>query len=378
MTSSVDVSDAVATPAPSAAASSANALVGRDVLLHSLAKRPELNGLCGHASSYDDDKGRLVVRLPGSEHEKKPLLLKPDNVTRAPVASTAIAACCAAEHADEVRERVEAVRAGVGLEGGMQHVLDLEHTGLRELPAVIGTLSLTQQLWLGSNELTALPSALGQLRALKQLDVDANCLATLPESIGALGALESLFANANRFTRLPAALGRLRALRELRLADNRLADADALPAELGAGPAGRSLRVLWLARNGLSALPACVCACTRLEELDLSGNAELTALPPALVALRKLSVLELDGVPNLVRPPADVAKRGAAAVRAWLADAAEAAVAADAATATGGPSPEVPYAHEPLDSMHRPMAPEDLGGVATAEGGGSFVFPGAR
>ena len=44
------------------------------------------------------------------------------------------------------------------------------------------------------------------------------------------------------------------------------------------------------------------------------------------------------------------------------------------AAASPSAAPEVHYAHEPADSVHRPMAPEDLGGLGT-EDGGTFVFP---
>ena len=366
-------------------------ILGHDVLLHGLKARADLNGLVGEASSFDADKGRFTVKMPGSA---KPLLLKPENLERTPECSSAIAACCAAEHAEEVRERVRAVRMGSDQDDDahMQHVLDLEDTGLRELPACVGTLGLTRELWLGNNGLASLPNALGSLVALKQLDIDGNALTALPDSIASLVALEALYANRNRFARLPAALASLRALRELRLSDNQLSATDALPAELGYG-LGRHLKALWLARNGLEVVPACVCELLVLEELDLTQNAKLTSLPAGLAALAKLTTLELAGNDALVWPPTDVAAQGATAVRTWLRSPPLAALSTLPLFAPGVPGSaaradiqedemqtrckdEMRYAHEARGSMHRPLAPESLGGSSAPDGsGGEFIFP---
>ena len=144
-------------------------LIGHHVLVHDLKARPELNGLCGEAKSFDSSKGRFAVKILGVSGS---LLLKLDNLERMPEASNAIAACCHAEHADEVRERVRTVRSGSKSDDPhMQYVLDLEDTGLRELPPCVGTLAETRELWLGNNGLTALPSAIGCIIALRQLDL---------------------------------------------------------------------------------------------------------------------------------------------------------------------------------------------------------------
>ena len=91
---------------------------------------------------------------------------------------------------------------------------------------------------------------------------------------------------------LPATIGKLRTLRELRISDNQLCDEDALPVELGSGLA-KCLKSLWLARNGLGALPPAVCGLKALEELDICGNAELCELPMDFDALGRLETLDL-------------------------------------------------------------------------------------
>ena len=344
-------------------------LVGRDVIVQALTNRAELNGMCGSVASFDADKARYVVRVPGVPNA---LLLKPENVVRAPDAAEAIAASCAADHAEEVRERVEAIRTGVKQTSDdlpqPPGVLDLEHTGLVALPAAVGTLGLTRELWLGNNKLTALPNAVGCLLMLRVLDIDGNALTELPESISRLCALEALYANHNLFARLPAALGRLRSLRELRLSDNRLSAADSLPAELGTGLQG-CLRTLWLARNGLVAVPEPVCALMALEDLDLSGNAALSALPPSLAALRRLRTLELAGNAALIWPPPEVASQGAEVIQAWLrAVPPTGRISEEDAEAVGA---GVVYAREPAGSVHTPIARQEA-----VEGGGEFIFPG--
>eukprot|EP00967_Tisochrysis_lutea_P055176 scaffold69213_cov32-Tisochrysis_lutea.AAC.2 len=69
-------------------------LVGHRVTLHGLASRPELNGICGLAESYDEDKCRVVVHLEGGVWGKRAdgswaqsagggkLSLKPDNLAK--------------------------------------------------------------------------------------------------------------------------------------------------------------------------------------------------------------------------------------------------------------------------------------------------------
>lgn len=308
-------------------ASPVESIAGRHVILSALAKRPELNGLCALAERYDEASGRYVVRLPSEAGAKKKtaaILLKAANLGAVERdAARSIAGFCGAEHAEEVRDRVRTAEAGKRHEDSLSAPgipLDLEQTGLRELPASVGTLSLVTALWLGSNHLTSLPLSIGSLVNLRNLDVDGNSLQSLPATIGNLQQLQSLYANANQLTELPDAIGNLSALKELRLSDNRLRT---LPSALGKL---RLLRSLWLERNrDLVVLPACIGALSALEELDLSGNA-------------------------ITSPPVEVVARGVAAIRKWLQ-----ATAAD-------PQPKVEYVVEPEGSMHAPLPEGMLGG----------------
>lgn len=350
----------MATPSDATRAS-VDRLLGHEVLMHGLASRPDLNGQCGRAQSFDNDKGRYVVKrlYTHSGESTTPLLIKPDNLLRCPDPAQETAQCCAAEHAEEVRQRVDAARSGALHESG-RPVLDLEETGLNRLPGSLAALGATvRELWLASNKLSngADLDALRGLRGLRVLDVDANRLSELPEALGSLSLLESLYANTNQLTALPVCIGSLRALKELRVSHNQLSVANAFPdsvSELSA------LRSVWLASNGLAAVPPPLCRLRSLEELDLTAN-RLVTLPPALGRLPKLHTLELGDNP-LESPPREIVDAGSADVKRWLVE----RCALDRHRQLA--AKVVEYAHEPEGSMHLPVS--ELQEVA---GGGEFV-----
>lgn len=107
----------------------------------------------------------------------------------------------------------------------------------------------------------------------------------------------------NRLTALPAALGQCGRLQELLLSFNALS---ALPACVYALPA---LAVLVASDNKLAALDgAGVRRLTRLACLDLANN-DLAAVPPELGLLAaSLKKLQLEGNPCKVPRPADLAR----------------------------------------------------------------------
>ena len=195
-------------------------LLGHDVLLRGLT-RADLNGQCGAVQSFDETRGRYAVKrlyIPDGE-SKAPLLIKPENLVRCPDPAKEAAECCSAEHADDVRRRVTAVRAWEKHESG-RPTLDLEETGLTRLPGSLAALgAAVDELWLASNKLSSSDDfdALRGMRGLRLLDLDANRLSSLPEAVGTLDRLEALYANTNGLTTLPECIGSLRFLRELRL-----------------------------------------------------------------------------------------------------------------------------------------------------------------
>ena len=148
--------------------SEALALVGRYVLLDALVSRGDLNGLVGKCEAFDAPSGRLAVRLSTSP-QKPPMLIKAQNVIALSDAVSELACACASEHKNEVVERARAARSGQLHDDCQRVVLDLESTGLEQLPSSIGTLGLVVELWLGDNRLTSLPIAVASLNSLRAL-----------------------------------------------------------------------------------------------------------------------------------------------------------------------------------------------------------------
>lgn len=60
------------------------------------------------------------------------------------------------------------------------HVLNLNGTGLTQLPEAVGALTSLKELRLSNNRLTTLPRSLGKLVDLKLLIVDHNQLVSIP------------------------------------------------------------------------------------------------------------------------------------------------------------------------------------------------------
>ena len=212
--------------------------VGSFVMLHSLNARAELNGLVGSVEGAQNANGRQPVRLPPTV-SKHAMLLKPQNLELLVSPTVEIPRLVSTKHAEEVRERVRAAADGVRDGSGGRIVLDLEHTGLGEVPASIGALgSMVEEVWLGGNDrLQRLPAALTGLHQVQLLDVDACALRELPSSLGLLRALRSLYANDNQLCALPASMSQLCELSDLRLSGNRLG---AAARDVGAAARGAS------------------------------------------------------------------------------------------------------------------------------------------
>ncbi|MDY0906081.1 leucine-rich repeat-containing protein kinase family protein [Pedobacter sp. CFBP9032] len=145
--------------------------------------------------------------------------------------------------------------------------------GLTSFPIEIFSLSDTlEYLDLSSNNLSELPKDFGRLKKLKVFFCSDNSFDTYPQVLADCPQLDIVGFKANRIQTIP---------------DNAI---------------GANLRWLILTNNQVSAIPAAIGQCYRLEKLMLAGN-QLTALPDELqnckaLALLRLSANEIDIIPE--------------------------------------------------------------------------------
>jgi len=121
---------------------------------------------------------------------------------------------------------------------------------------------------------------------LQELDLSFNLLSDLP-SLQFLRSLRMLNLSANKISALLSSLGSLTSLEELRLTGNAI---EYISPDIGKLV---SLEKLYLQNNQIKSVPAQLTRLTKLEDLDLSGN-PLADLPEEFV-LPNLEVLDLNG-----------------------------------------------------------------------------------
>lgn len=170
--------------------------------------------------------------------------------------------------------------------------------GLRAFPPELFELADTLEvLDLSGNHLNSLPADFGRLRHLKIAFFSDNDFTSFPAVLTDCPQLDMVGFKANRIARIPEdALAPW--LRWLILTDNCLT---ALPASIGR--CGK-LQKLMLAGNKLQSLPLEMAACKGLELLRISAN-ELPVLPGWLLSLPRLSWLAFGGNPCSVAGPVE-------------------------------------------------------------------------
>lgn len=217
---------------------------------------------------------------------------------------------------------IRTVPVEVGQLSSVQDI-DLSYNDVDNLPPSMGALSSLQYLDITSNRLASFPEGVCGLSALTELDMGENRLNSLPECIGRLRQLESLVVSGNYISTLPAAIGNLTQLRTLDLKRNRL---KTLPESLGDL---KQLTALYLSSNRLEQLPSALFSLSALEELDLSHNLlreipdglnyltnvwylavddNMLSAMPSLGGLSSLEQLSLSGNADLITLPDDVCK----------------------------------------------------------------------
>jgi hypothetical protein len=110
--------------------------------------------------------------------------------------------------------------------------------------------------------------------SLEVLNLSDNALAALPDDLSRLSKLRVLFCSGNRFTQLPEVLSSCAHLEMVGFKSNSIREV--APDAISPG-----LRWLILTDNQISALPASIGNCTRLQKLMLAGN-QLADLPEAM------------------------------------------------------------------------------------------------
>ncbi|KAI8488277.1 hypothetical protein Bbelb_338730 [Branchiostoma belcheri] len=212
--------------------------------------------------------------------------------------------------------------------------LNLSECELRTLPPEVGRLTQLEELYLSGNQLQTLPAEIGKLTNVKRLGLSECELRTLPPEVGRLTQLEWLYLSKNReLQTLPAEIGQLTNAKQLNLSECKLRtlppevwrltqlerlslsgnQLQTLPAEIGQLTNAKHLD---LSNCKLRTLPPEVGRLTQLEELNLIRN-QLQTLPAEIGQLSSLHHLDVRGNP-LIKPPAEVCRRGIAAIRQYF------------------------------------------------------------
>ncbi|XP_065832786.1 uncharacterized protein [Oscarella lobularis] len=175
--------------------------------------------------------------------------------------------------------------------GSVPESVNLSNNKLTRLPADLGKLDGSRELFLQYNSLTSLPTSIGDMTLLSELDVKENELTSLPgykvarsyirlqlvliETIGNLKRLIVFNATRNSLTAIPRTISNWVYLEELCLHDNKLVT---LPEQLCSLI---NLESLYLGKNPLESLPSKIGRLTKLTELDVSEG-RLTVLPDSI------------------------------------------------------------------------------------------------
>ncbi len=137
-----------------------------------------------------------------------------------------------------------------------------------------------------SEGLTHFPEEIFELaETLEKLDLSGNKLSELPADFGRLKKLKIFFCSDNLFTVLPEVLGDCPMLEMVGFKANKIET-------IQAKALNANLRWLILTNNCVTALPAEIGECSRMQKLMLAGN-KLTELPLELSKCRNLSLLRI-------------------------------------------------------------------------------------
>lgn len=184
--------------------------------------------------------------------------------------------------------------------------LDISERRLSEVPKDVYSLKSLRELYLAYNSISSVPDAVFAIDGLAYLNLDCNRIGALPAAIGGAKDLRWLRLNTNRLSALPPEIASLGRLQRVYLRDNLF---KAVPEELKDMPL---LEDIDLSGNReISEFPAWLCDLPKLHNLSLADTG-IAKLPGDLSGLKDLKSLELHGCPL---PPGEIKR-----VRAALPD----------------------------------------------------------
>lgn len=196
--------------------------------------------------------------------------------------------------------------------GNLVHLthLNLLRNGMKSLPSAIGSLKQLQVLDISHNELKCLPASIKYLDKIEVLNLECNQLVEIPDVVGEM-CCESVNFNSNQITFLPRSIGQMKRLKRLSCMDNKL---KFLPVELFES---KTLQVLHLSRNYISELPNAIGKLAESIECLWLDNNRLSALPSNFHMLTRLKELQLERNSEMTNPSLNVIIKGPKEVLKW-------------------------------------------------------------
>ncbi|KAF9596664.1 hypothetical protein IFM89_012863 [Coptis chinensis] len=169
-------------------------------------------------------------------------------------------------------------------------VIALSDSQLKVIPDEVWACgSSVRLLDISKNSIQEVHTKIGSLSSLQKLLLNANDIADESlswQGVTALKSLRVLSLSQNYLTAMPSSIGYLTSLRELDVANNKLTS---LPVEIGLLT---QLQLLKANNNRITAVPPCIGNCSSLIEIDFSSNL-LEDLPETFGSLCNLKALYL-------------------------------------------------------------------------------------
>ncbi|XP_076918216.1 TMV resistance protein N-like [Bidens hawaiensis] len=181
--------------------------------------------------------------------------------------------------------------------------IHLSFNGIEEIPSSIGNFRKLVSLHLvRCGRINSLPGSICSLQHLTTLDLDSTGIEQMPEELGQLEYLEYLDLGYTKLKHLPGSICMLKRLKTLILRWCRLLEK--LPDDVGEIESLEQLD-LQLCFN-LREIPSSICKLKRLRALDLEGCKSLEKLPEDIGGVQSLEILDLHCCINLRDIPSSI------------------------------------------------------------------------